>query len=192
MALTSKQEAFINEYLKCRNAAEAARRAGYSIDTARSIGHENLTKPDILAEIQRRTKENAMEADEVLSRLADHARGSMEDFVKVNDKGQPLFDFVAAQEANKLHLIKKLKTKTRLINIGKPDEEESNTKESDTESLVTEVIVEFELYDGQAALVHLGKHHGLFSDKLDVTSNGEQIAAIAYIKEVRPANNATE
>ncbi len=47
MALTAKQAAFVNEYLIDLNATQAAIRAGYSKDTARAIGHENLTKPDI-------------------------------------------------------------------------------------------------------------------------------------------------
>ena len=47
--LTDKQKAFVNHYLICLNATEAAKRAGYkgSYDTLRSIGSENLTKPNI-------------------------------------------------------------------------------------------------------------------------------------------------
>ena len=47
---TAKQQRFIDEYPKDLNATEAAKRAGYSAKTARSIGQENLTKPDIAAE----------------------------------------------------------------------------------------------------------------------------------------------
>jgi phage terminase small subunit len=45
--MTDKQKAFVTEYLKDFNATRAAIAAGYSEDTARNIGHENLTKPDI-------------------------------------------------------------------------------------------------------------------------------------------------
>jgi phage terminase small subunit len=45
--LTPKQERFVAEYLVDLNATQAAIRAGYSAKTARSIGHELLTKPDI-------------------------------------------------------------------------------------------------------------------------------------------------
>lgn len=41
------------EYLKDKNATQAAIRAGYSKATARSIGHENLTKPAIADAIAR-------------------------------------------------------------------------------------------------------------------------------------------
>ncbi len=50
-ALTPKQQAFVNEYLIDLNATQAAIRAGYSKKTARFIGAENLTKPDIEAAI---------------------------------------------------------------------------------------------------------------------------------------------
>lgn len=49
--LTPKQEAFCNEYLIDLNATAAAKRAGYSEDTAYSIGSENLRKPEIAARI---------------------------------------------------------------------------------------------------------------------------------------------
>jgi phage terminase small subunit len=51
MKLTRKQARFVEEYLADLNAAQAAIRAGYSAKTARVIGHENLTKPDIAAAI---------------------------------------------------------------------------------------------------------------------------------------------
>lgn len=45
--LTPKQAAFVREYLIDKNATQAAIRAGYSRKTARQIGEENLSKPDI-------------------------------------------------------------------------------------------------------------------------------------------------
>lgn len=51
--LTAKQKMFCKEYLVDLCASRAAVRAGYSEKTARSIGQENLTKPDIQTEIQR-------------------------------------------------------------------------------------------------------------------------------------------
>lgn len=50
--LTPKQELFCREYLIDLNATQAAIRAGYSRNSARSIGEENLTKPDIAAYLQ--------------------------------------------------------------------------------------------------------------------------------------------
>jgi phage terminase small subunit len=45
--LNTKQKAFTVEYMKDKNATQAAIRAGYSQKTARSIGNELLAKPDI-------------------------------------------------------------------------------------------------------------------------------------------------
>ncbi len=45
--LTEKQERFCREYLVDYNATQSAIRAGYSPDTAYSIGHENLKKNEI-------------------------------------------------------------------------------------------------------------------------------------------------
>lgn len=51
MGLTAKQRRFVSEYLIDGNATQAAVRAGYSSGTAGSIGHENLTKPEIASAI---------------------------------------------------------------------------------------------------------------------------------------------
>ncbi|MEX5490621.1 terminase small subunit [Pseudomonas fulva] len=47
MALTAKQQRFVEEYLKDLNATQAAIRTGYSKKTARQMGTENLSKPVI-------------------------------------------------------------------------------------------------------------------------------------------------
>ena len=57
MDLTPKQKAFADEFLKCGNATEAAKRAGYSEQSARQIGTENLSKPSISSYIQDRQKQ---------------------------------------------------------------------------------------------------------------------------------------
>lgn len=49
--LTEKQERFCQAYLIDFNATKAAKEAGYSHETAYSIGHENLSKPEIQVRI---------------------------------------------------------------------------------------------------------------------------------------------
>ena len=61
--LTDKQERFVEEYLVDLNATQAAVRAGYSKKTARHIGYENLTKPDIRAAIVDKRKEISRRVD---------------------------------------------------------------------------------------------------------------------------------
>ena len=60
-ALTSKQLRWINEYLIDFNGAAAAVRAGYSLKSARSIAHENTTKPYIQAILKARQAAMAKE-----------------------------------------------------------------------------------------------------------------------------------
>ena len=59
--LTIKQLRWIDEYLIDFNGAAAAVRAGYSSKSARSIAHENLTKPYIQAVLQARQASMAKE-----------------------------------------------------------------------------------------------------------------------------------
>ena len=77
--LTAKQQRFCDEYLIDLNATQAAIRAGYSKKTAKQIGQENLTKPDLKSYIQQRmdAKEKELIADqnEVLKYLTSVIRG---------------------------------------------------------------------------------------------------------------------
>src|SRR3972149_3213140 len=103
--LTSRQRAFIAYYIETWNAAEAARRAGYSEKTARFIGSQNLTKLNIRAEIDRRLAAMAMSAEEILARLKDQAGASMADFVSVDEEtGEAKLDLAKAEKAGKPHL----------------------------------------------------------------------------------------
>lgn len=138
--LTNKQRAFVEAYLTHWNASKAARDAGYSV---RQSGHETLSNPVIQEAIKQRLAEKAMSADEVLVRLAEHARGSIAAFLRTDGTSRAGFDFRQESAQASLHLIKKY-----AIDGGK---------------------VTLELYDAQAALVHIGRHHGLFVDKTALT-----------------------
>ena len=77
--LTLKQQRFADEYIISGNATQAATLAGYSKKTARSIGQENLTKPDIKKYIDERLEElessKIAKQDEVLQYLTSIMRG---------------------------------------------------------------------------------------------------------------------
>lgn len=64
--MTDKQQMFIAEYLKDFNATQAAIRAGYSTETAYSIGNENLSKPEIKKAIDDHKKAMLRDADAVV------------------------------------------------------------------------------------------------------------------------------
>lgn len=74
--MTPKQKKFCLEYASSGNATESAIKAGYSKKTARSIGQENLTKPDIQKFLQELAEQmasqkiaNAKEMQEVLTSI---------------------------------------------------------------------------------------------------------------------------
>ncbi len=73
--LTAKQQTFCEEYLTDLNATQAAIRAGYSESTAKSIGCENLTKPDVAEAIQKlmaeRSQSTGITNDWVLKGIKD-------------------------------------------------------------------------------------------------------------------------
>ena len=81
--LTPKQKAFADEYIRCGNATEAARKAKYSERSAGSIGDENLKKPEISAYIAERMRqideERIASADEVLRFYSSVMRGDLTD-----------------------------------------------------------------------------------------------------------------
>lgn len=151
MALTDKQALFIEEYLTHFNATQAAKAAGYSSRTAYSIGSTTLKKPEVAEAISQRLSESAMTADEVLMRLAAHARGDIDDCLDEDGR----FSLDKARKAKKTSLIKKLRIK-------------ETKRVIDDEEVITQDI-EFELHDAQAALQLIGRHHKLFVDRTELT-----------------------
>lgn len=144
--LSNKQRVFIEEYLQCWNGTEAARRAGYA--QPHSQGPRLLENVGISEFIKARIADKAMTADEVLLRLAEQARGGIESFLVTSFRGDlERFDL---GDDKPLHLIKK-----------------ASVTESEFRG-ITKRTTTIELYDAQAALVHIGKHHGLFKDVLEI------------------------
>lgn len=79
--LKGKQQAFVDEYLIDLNATQAAIRAGYSKNTARSIGQENLTKPDIAKAIKehqlKAQKRSETTLDDILNELDENRNAAL-------------------------------------------------------------------------------------------------------------------
>ncbi len=83
--MTPKQKKFCDEYIKSGNAKQSAIKAGYSPKTAKSIGQENLTKPDLKTYIDERLKElsdhKILSAAEVLEYLSRVVAGKETEYV---------------------------------------------------------------------------------------------------------------
>lgn len=152
---TDKEWAFIGFYMQSLNGTQAAIEAKYSKNTAAQIAYENLRKPHIREEIDRRMREHAMQPDEILYRLTEQARADMADFIR---PGYSLgwIDLERAREMGITHLIKEFK------------------RDKDG-------AVQIKLYDAQAALVHLAKLHAMFADHVVIEDWRSQ--AIADIRD---------
>lgn len=81
--LTSKQSQFIQEYIERGNATEAANRVYKPAKraTARAIGSENLTKPNIQRTISESLTANGLDADLVVKSLVEDIKDKPQDRV---------------------------------------------------------------------------------------------------------------
>lgn len=85
MKLNAKQKRFCLEYVQDYNATKAAIRAGYSQKTARSMGSENLTKPDILAYVHELQKKTLDEMGLNASRIIAETFHTYEKSIEIQD-----------------------------------------------------------------------------------------------------------
>lgn len=146
--LTDKQQRFVDEYLIDLNATQAAIRAGYSVKTANEQGSQNLAKLSIqqaiaerMAERSRRTGVNQ---DRVVLELAKIAFVKMTDIVdsEGNIKGDAAEDDLACIESVKY--------------------KHSNTDTGYSEEREVKIASKLK------ALELLGKHLGMWNDKVDL------------------------
>lgn len=136
--LTDKQELFAREFIKDLNATQAAIRAGYSEKTARAIGCENLTKPDIqqrIAELnQERMERVQIDADYVLRQAVKLHERCMQEVEPITDRrgeevtdeqGRTVYGFDAKGAAAALKLVgehitvQAFKTNVKAEHVGK-------------------------------------------------------------------------
>jgi len=78
--MTTNQLRFVEEYTQDFNATQAAKRAGYSEDSCRQIGSENLSKPYIREAIDARLRLLSLTADETLKSISDIAKGDLKPY----------------------------------------------------------------------------------------------------------------
>lgn len=146
--LTEKQQRFVDEYLIDLNATQAAIRAGYSVKTANEQGSQNLVKLSIqqaIAErMAERSKRTGINQDRVVLELAKIA------FVKITDVVDSQGRIISTATDDDLACIESVKYKE---------------SKSDTGSSVER---EIKVASKLKALELLGKHLGMWNDKLDV------------------------
>ena len=176
--LTPKQAAFVNEYLVDLNATQAAIRAGYSEKSADNIGSELLGKTGVAAAIQKaldkRAARTEVTADRVLAELARIAFSDLRD--------------VATWGADTLALI----DSSELTEDAARSLREVVATTSQTEHGTTNRL-HVKQHDKMKALELLGKHLGMFREKLDVNvSGGLTLTALARMVEPEGAGGPGE
>lgn len=158
MALTPKQQRFVDEYLIDLNATQAAIRAGYPERSARSVGQENLTKPDIQAAIQTarqaQQERTQITSDRILQELA---------LVGFGDIGQ-ILDFSGS--STRMRPANEIPEKARRM-IGSI--KVKRYWEGDGDECREVEITEFKLWDKMSALEKLCRCNGMFVDRHEHT-----------------------
>lgn len=130
-----KERIWIEEYLRCWNATEAARRADYK--WPRRIGSRKLAKFE--TEIQERIDELVMSADETLVRLSEIARGTWGEYICPDGS----VDVTRMVGDGKAYLLRKISDSRYGRRI--------------------------EFCDMQAALEKIGRAHGLFVERREIS-----------------------
>lgn len=146
--LTPKQERFCEEYLIDLNATQAAIRAGYSEKTAREQAAQNLSKLNIqekIAELKaKRSQRTEITQDRVVKELAAMAFAKATDYAQIADVGGK----VAVMLTPTAQLTKA--QQAGIVGIKQ-----------------TQAGIEVKL-DKTKALELLGRHLGMFKDKIEL------------------------
>ena len=147
--LTAKQKLFCEEYLVDLNATQAAIRAKYSENSAQQISHEILLKPVVAQYITnlkaKREKRTEVTSDRVVKELAKLAFFNMQDVVDDEGATKGLTEW----DRDDMAAIQEI-TEDKLGNEG--------------DAVITRRKIK--VSDKKAALDLLGRHLGIFNDKI--------------------------
>lgn len=153
--LTPKQAAFVREYLVDLSATAAAKRAGYSERTARSIGQRLLTNVDIQAALRdaltKRSKRTEITADRVLQELARIG------FADIRD----LFQW---DEERAVYVPSRALTDEQAAAVSEVQAETTHTTLPDGVKDTT-IKLKLKTYDKLSALEKIAKHLGMFVER---------------------------
>ena len=159
--MTRKQDRFVKEYLIDLNATQAAIRAGYSPKTANEQGARLLANVSVQEAIAKamaeRSKRTGISQDRVIQELARIAFVNPQNLINPKDASVK-----ADATEDDLACIQSVKVKTMDGAKGKSVEREVR------------------LNDKMKALELLGKHLGMFKDKLEVDADMDLNITIDY------------
>ena len=159
--MTKNQKRFVEEYLIDLNATQAAIRAGYSPNTAKSIASELLDRPDVADAVDKaiadRSKRTGINQDRVIQELAKIAFVNIRDVVDTEDA--TVLDSATPEDTACIESVRVKVFPTK-----------------DGEGVEREIKMSPKL----KALELLGKHLGMFSDKLRVDADVDINIGVDY------------
>lgn len=181
--LTAKQQRFADEYLIDLNGKQAAIRAGYSEKTAEQQASRLLSNVKVQACIQKRKAERIerteITQDMVLHELAAIAFSNAADYAEVVETDKVIYmgDGMAVPVYDDDGNPVKCKTVEPVLTADLTD------KQKRALSVIKKGRDGFEIkpYDKVRALELLGKHLGMFEDKLDVKATVKNKDPIAEL-----------
>lgn len=182
--LTGLQKLFVQEYLVDLNATQAAVRAGYSPKTANEMAAKLMKNEKIQAAIQQamsaREKRTMITQDRVLAELAKIGFADIKQYLKYKttktvvdydpETGEPVIDY------------------KQIIDV--IDSSQVDGSVIQEVSIGKDGTFKFKLHDKMAALDKIGKHLGMFTDKMELTGkDGGPVQTIQVIPAVpRPGD----
>lgn len=175
--VTPKQATFVREYLIDLNGTQAAIRAGYSAKTANEQAARLLANASVAAAVQggmdARAKRTEITQDQVLRELAKIGFANMADYMKAGQDGDPFLDFSEL-------------TRDQAAALSEVTVEDFRDGRGEDARDVRRV--KFKLADKKGALVDIGRHLGMFKDKIELA--GPEGGPITVIERriVDPAN----
>lgn len=173
--LTEKQKRFCDEYLIDLNATQAAIRAGYNEKTAYSMGQRLLKNVEVQKKIQSlkndRSERTEITQDMVLRELAAIAFANATDIVQVAEKA-----FVT-DSGNEVMLPDVVITETSKLT---PEQKKAIAGIKQGRN-----GIEVKMNDKTRALELLGKHLGMFTEKVEVTEKKTNPFDELTVEEIR-------
>ena len=173
--LTDRQERFVEEYICDLNGTQAAKRAGYSHDSARQIATELLARDDVseaIAELKaKRSARTMVTADRVMAELAKIAFANVRDLMRFTSDGDPV---VALDTADRDDLAAVASIEVHDYADGRGDDRREVK------------AVKFRMHNKPAALHELGRHLGLVTKHEHAGPGGAPIA----VEDKTPINDA--
>lgn len=181
--LTRRQAAFVEEFTIDLNATQAAIRAGYAEKNAHVQACDLLNKPQVAQAVAEAKAQRAsrvgMVADTVLSEMSLLSHSCLEHYV-IDDQGQ--VKLAEGAPAGAMRAIQSIKRRVE-VHPARKDDPESGYKVYN---------VELKLWDKPAPLKLMGRHVGLFPDRVEHTgANGGPIEVAEIRRVIVPSTGST-